>query len=87
MLEPLLAPPELSIEPFMGLVVEPSHVSSEPYTVDALLVTNDRVVEQGARDDGTGVERFRLRTEEVGINIGSPNLTSLAQGISVRRLI
>jgi hypothetical protein len=58
----------------MGLVVEPSHVPSEPYTVDALLVTNDRVVEHGARDDETGVEEFRLRTEKVGINIGRPSL-------------
>jgi hypothetical protein len=65
----------------MELVVEPSHVPSEPYAVDALLVTNDRVVEQGAMDDGTGVDAFRLRTEEVGVNIGRPGLgTSLAQG-------
>jgi hypothetical protein len=81
MLKPLLAPPEPLIEPFMELVVESSHVPSAPYTVDALLVTNDRVVEQRAMDDGTVVEEFRLRTEEVGINIGRPSLrTSLAQG-------
>jgi hypothetical protein len=82
MLEPLLALPEPSIEPFLGQVVERSHVPSEPDTVDALLVTNDRDVEQDAMDDGTGVvELDRLRTEEVGINIGMPSLrTSLAKG-------
>jgi hypothetical protein len=76
MLEPLLALPEPSIEPFLGQVVERSHVPSEPDTVDALLVTNDRDVEQDAMDDGKGeVELERLRTEEVG-NIGMPSLGS-----------
>jgi hypothetical protein len=81
MLEPLLALPEPSIEPFLGQIVERSHVPSEPDTVDALLVTNDRGVEQDAMDDGTGVVVVdRLRTEEVG-NIRMPSLgSSLAQG-------
>jgi hypothetical protein len=81
MLVPLLVPPEPLVEPFMELVVEQSHVPSAPYTVDALLVTNDRGVEQGAIDDGTGIDIDRLQTEEVGVNIGRPSLrTSLAQG-------
>jgi hypothetical protein len=48
--------------------------------VDALLVTRDRSVDQGARDDGTRI-RVRLQSEEVGVNIGGPSLrTSLAKG-------
>jgi hypothetical protein len=70
MLVPLLVPPEPLVEPFVVLVVEPSHVPSAPFTVDALLVTNDQGVEQGAMDDGTGIHIDRLRTEEVGVNIG-----------------
>jgi hypothetical protein len=56
-------------------------VPSVPDTVDALLVTNDRGVEQDAMDDGTGVVVVdRLRSEEVG-NIRMSSLaSSLAQG-------
>ena len=53
---------------------------SAAHTVDALIVTRDRCVDQGARDDGTGI-RNRLQSEEVGVNIGRPSLrTSLTKG-------
>jgi hypothetical protein len=78
---PLLVPSEPLVEPFVEQVVAPPHVPSAPHTVDAFIVTRDRGVEQGAMDDGTGIDMDRLRTEEVGVNIGRPSLrTSLAQG-------
>jgi hypothetical protein len=45
MQEPLLVPPEPLVEPFVGLVIGRPHVPFTPYTVDALIVTNDRGVE------------------------------------------
>ena len=52
-----------------------------PHAVDALIVTMDRGIEQGAMDDGTGIRIDRLQTEEVGVNISMPSLrTSLAKG-------
>jgi hypothetical protein len=77
---PLLIPSEPLDEPFVEQVVAPPHGPSVPHAVDALIVTMDRSVEQGAKDDGTGI-RNRLQTEEVGIDISRPSLrTSLVKG-------
>jgi hypothetical protein len=76
----MLEPSEPLDEPFVEQVEAPPHVPSAPHTVDALIVTRDRSVDQGARDDGTRI-RNRLQSEEVGVNIGGPCLrTSLAKG-------
>jgi hypothetical protein len=78
---PLLIPSEPLYEPFVEQVVAPPHGPSAPHAVDALIVTMDRSVEQGAMDDGKGIRIDRLQTEEVGIDISRPSLrTSLAKG-------